>query len=157
MAVTKRFDRELYEKSDKLAKDVVGKHLTNRGFDVRYEPVLGKVDIYAMHQSSGDKKYAEVEIKYSWKDTWNENWKDVRIPYRKKKLIDHYTEKDPYGQSCLEFYVLNHDATQAWVIPADTITKYADVVEVSNKYVRKGEQFYSIPVDKIYTIKFNGG
>jgi|TARA_Y100000004_G_scaffold51404_1_gene56860 hypothetical protein len=156
MAVTKRFDRELYDKADKLAKKVITKHLVETGYDVTEEPVRGKVDLVAMHQSTGDSKYVEVEMKYAWKDTWNETWKDVRIPYRKKKLIDKYTDKDDYGRSCLDFYVLNYDATKAWVISADIIEKYGSVVEVSNKYVRKGEQFYSIPVDKIYTINLSG-
>ena len=40
-----------------------------------------------------------------------------------------------------------------WIIPDYTIKEKGSVVEVPNRYVREGEQFYSIPVESIKKVK----
>jgi hypothetical protein len=79
-----------------------------------------------------------VEIKFSWKGDWPVDWEEIRIPYRKKKLLDN---------SNLTFYILRADCKQAWEIPATILSTLATVKEVSNRYVRKGEKFFHIPVE----------
>ena len=92
----------------------------------------------------------EVEIKYSWKGEWPPSWEDVRIPHRKKRLIDKK------GEENITFCVLNSMCNQAWEIPGAVVAG-AEVVEVSNKFVPKGELFYSIFVSQAKKIFLTGG
>jgi len=89
-------------------------------------------------EKDGEIHNAEVEIKFSWKYDWPRDWLEIRIPYRKKKLL---------GNSNLTFYVLRADCKQVWKIPATTLSTLATVKEVSNRYVPKGEEFFHIPVE----------
>ena len=34
--------------------------------------------------------YSEVEMKNQWTGDWNPKWKEIRIPYRKYRLINKY-------------------------------------------------------------------
>ena len=88
---------------------------------------------------------AETEIKYAWEGEWPTHWIDVRIPYRKQKLLDRIDKN-------LTFYVLRSDLKETWVIPDFTIKKYAVIKEMPNRYVPKGEKFFFIPADKIHKV-----
>ena len=87
------------------------------------------------------KYFFEVEIKYSWKGEWPEDWEEIRIPYRKHKLIDRWVNQFIYDD--LTFVIFRNDCKQAWFIPGDVVSK-GKVKEVSNRNVSKGEKFYHI-------------
>ena len=69
----------------------------------------------------------------------------VRIPYRKKKLLNQK------GEDNITFYVLNNQCNEVWEIRGATLSS-SDVVEVSNKFVKEGELFFSVPVLKVKKI-----
>ena len=141
---TKRFNRELYNRTDGLAKDAIQKYLTKNKHIILTVQEKYSCDIESLSED-GTLCFSEVEIKFSWAEEWPKTWEDVRIPYRKQKLLDKI-EKD------LTFYVLRADCEEAWVIPDTVMKEHATVVEVPNRYVPKGEKFFSIPVSNIQKI-----
>ena len=96
-----------------------------------------------------DAQLYEVEIKYAWKDEWPETWDELRIPHRKKRLLDKW--KEDYRHCLLTFIVFNHDCSKAWHIDGDTVLE-SEVKEASNRYVKKGELFFHIPIKQAYQV-----
>ena len=141
---TKKFNKQLYNKSDKTSKDAIVSYLKKKKHSITNVVEKFSCDIESISED-GTVCFSETEIKYSWKGEWPSSWKDVRIPYRKQKLLDKI-EKN------LTFYVLRDDCKEAWVISDIALEKYATVIEVPNRYVPDGEKFFSVPVDKIYKI-----
>ena len=141
---TKRFNRELYNRTDGLAKDAIQKYLTKNKHIILTVQEKYSCDIESL-SADGTLCFSEAEIKFSWAEEWPKTWEDVRIPYRKQKLLDKI-EKD------LTFYVLRADCKEAWVIPDTVMKEHATVVEVPNRYVPTGEKFFSIPVSNIQKI-----
>lgn len=134
--VSKRFDRALYTLADTKAKDIIGSWLIAQGHKITSTQEKYKCDIIT--EKDGVTHNSEVEIKFSWKEDWPKSWAEIRIPYRKKKLLNNIN---------LTFYVLRADCKQAWQIPATILSTIATVKEASNRYVRKGEEFFHIPVE----------
>ena len=132
----KKFNQGLYNKADRKAKGIIRAYLESKGHSL-----LDDREIYSCDIEGRDGQGWEVEIKYSWKKEWPPFWRDVRIPYRKKKLLEDT------GEDNITFFILNNTCKEAWKIPGQVVSK-AEVVEVSNKFVPKGELFYSIPIVK---------
>ena len=131
----KAFDRSLYNKADTRGKDVISSWLTEHGHSITNTKENYSCDIVT--EKNGVTHNTEVEIKFSWKGEWPNAWDEIRIPYRKENLL---------SKDNLTFYVLRSDCKQAWAISADTIKNVATVKEASNRYIRKGEKFFHIPV-----------
>ncbi len=84
--------------------------------------------------------YIEAEIKLVWKaDSDMFPWETIQIPERKGKFMRM--------RKALEFWVFRQDLQRCIVIPGK-VAKASPQVEVSNKYVSKGEMFYQVPVVK---------
>jgi hypothetical protein len=147
---TKRpFDRALYNASDQPARNVIVSYLTNNGHKILDTKEDYNVDIKSI---KGDNKYfSEVEIKWGWKGDWNPSWTEIRIPYRKQRLIDK-KEKADESNSFLNFYVIRSDLEYAWRIK-DTLMIESEVREASGRYITKGEQFFHIPYEKAELIQ----
>ena len=142
--VRKPFSKALYDKADGKAKEIVRTYLQKQGHILKEDVEEYYCDI------EGEKGHGwEVEIKYSWKGEWPSSWMDVRIPHRKKRLIDKK------GKENITFYVLNSRCDQAWEIRGDVVYE-AYVTEVSNRFVPKGELFYSIFVSQAKRILLTG-
>ena len=141
---TKRFNRELYNRTDGLAKEAIQKYLKKNNHEIITTKENYSCDIESLSED-GTLCFSEAEIKFSWAEEWPKTWEDVRIPYRKQKLLDKI-EKD------LTFYVLRADCKEAWAIPDTVMKEHATVVEVPNRYVPKGEKFFSIPINHIHII-----
>jgi hypothetical protein len=150
MKMKKSFDRDLYERADTQAK----KHMigwlehsqprcTVNSEETTYFDLTVKTD------DLGDPQFYEVEIKYAWKEEWPENWTELRIPFRKKRLLDRWKER--YSDCLLTFVVFNHDCSRAWHVDGNTVLD-SEVKEASNKHIRKGELFFHIPVDQAYQV-----
>ena len=135
MTKYKPFDRNLYALADEKGKGVVSYLLEKEGHSITSTKENYKCDIIT--EKDGTVYNSEVEIKFSWKEIWPDSWEEIRIPYRKKKLLD---------KENLTFYVLRADCKQAWKIDADVLRNKATVKEASNRYVRSGEKFFHIPV-----------
>ncbi len=131
----KAFDRSLYIKADTKGKDVISNLLIKKGHTLTNIKETYSCDIVT--EKNGVTHNSEVEIKFSWKEEWPLSWEEIRIPYRKHKLL---------GKPNLTFYVLRSDCKQAWEIDADILANVATIKEVPNRYIRKGEKFFHVPV-----------
>ena len=143
--LTKPFDRKLYDQTDDKAKRKIIKYLHSKNHIIHTYKEDYKCDVKSI-SGRGIVTFSEVEIKLSWEGEWPTSWRDVRIPYRKKKLLDEI-------ESDLTFYIFRKDCKEMWIIPDYIIKEKGSVVEVPNRYVREGEQFYSIPVESIKKVK----
>ena len=111
-------------------------------------------DIAVKSDDGGKPFFYEVEVKYGWKAEWPDDWKELRIPHRKQRLIDKWQKE--YSDSLLTFVVFNNDCTKAWHVDGNVVAD-SEVKEVSNRYVRKGEMFFHIPVDQAYVVDMTNG
>ena len=111
-------------------------------------------DIAVKSDDGGKPFFYEVEVKYGWKEEWPDDWKELRIPHRKQRLIDKW--KKEYPESLLTFVVFNNDCTKAWHVDGNVVAD-SEVKEASNRYVRKGEMFFHIPVDQAYVVDMTNG
>ena len=138
----KAFDRNLYIKADSRGKDVISSWLTKQGHSITNTKETYSCDIVT--EKNGITHNTEVEIKFSWKGDWPDSWDEIRIPFRKNRLL---------SKDNLTFYVLRSDCKQAWAISADTLKNIATVKEASNRYIRKGEKFFHVPVQHAELLK----
>ena len=90
-----------------------------------------------------------MEIKYGWKGDWNPSWKEIRIPYRKHKLINKVADADGF----FNFYILRSDRKAAWRIK-DNVVAESEVKEAKGRHILKGEHFFHIPYEKAELIEF---
>lgn len=146
----KRFDRELFEKFDKLARDAGKRYWKAKGYHVvdntdRYGPDLIVTPVGGDEYSNGD-FYCEVEIKRPWKGK-DFQYPQIQIPGRKAKFLN----KDKYNLPIC-FLVLNSDQTYGYLIEGETLAS-TPLVEVPNKYVWKGEKFFRIPAETIEPVE----
>ena len=149
MNTTKRFDKNLYDQADSTAKGAMIKWLHLNGYiniddkeTMSFDLVCNKMD-HDVSYIKPKEYFYEVEIKYSWKGEWPEGWKEIRIPFRKQKLIDRW-QKD-FPDEKLTFVIFRNDCQQAWHISGKTVSE-SEVKEVSNRNVSKGEKFFHINV-----------
>ena len=162
MNTTKQFELDLYNQADSLAKKEIIKWLEKNNFININDKETMSFDIVCNKNKPEDgdddaefwqedlKYFYEVEIKYSWKGEWPETWDEIRIPYRKSKLIDRWTNEFIYDN--LIFVVFRNDCKQAWHIPGEVVAN-SDVREVSNRKVKEGEKFYHIKTKDAKLVK----
>lgn len=133
--IRKRFNRELHEQNDKLAKEVVLKYL---GSGWEENPNTRGVDLV----NNFTKQVAECEIKRVWRGS-EFPYGDIQIPERKGK----------YRNLNIQFFVLNNEATHAINFLGNSLLE-SRLVEVPNKFVYKGEYFYKVPIEECWLIEF---
>ena len=101
----------------------------------------GKIAITS--EKNGCLYYSEVEMKNQWTGDWNPSWTDIRIPYRKHKLINKYTQVQGDKTFC-NFYIIRRDCQKAWRIKDYQLTKEcAKEIWLSN--AGRYEHFFHIP------------
>ena len=136
--IKRPFSKKLYETYDNAAKKELVKFLSNNGHTILSDKEDYNADVVS--EKDGYTYFNEAEVKVSWKEDWPSNWADIRIPERKKRLLDMYE-----GQNgVLNFYVFKQDLSQAWRIK-DTCLTEESLAEARGKYIRKGEKFFHIP------------
>lgn len=135
----KRFDRELYNQVDALAKEKAMSLLDKTTYNVIENPKKTQVDLQVFDQAAGHLFNIECEVKLLWKTT-DFPYESVQIPKRKEKyaILDKPTL----------FVMFNADQSAYLVIKSTDLVK-SPCVEVPNKYVYKGEYFYQVPLDKV--------
>ena len=151
MMETKRFDRKLYNKADPLSNGVMVKWLDKNGYEEIDPKETYGVDITC---KKGDTPaFFETEIKYSWVkgQDWPNHWDEIRIPYRKHKIIDKWVQSG--GEGTLTFVVFRPDCKQAWFIDGQVV-RDAKVASINNKYM-SNEKFYHIDVNDANLININ--
>ena len=151
----KPFDKDLYDKADSTAK----KHMINwleftqPACTVNSEETT-YFDLTVKTDDGGNPQFYEVEIKYAWKGEWPESWLELRIPHRKKRLLEKW--KKDHKNSLLTFIVFNHNCSKAWHVDGNTVL-VSEVKEAPNKNIRKGELFFHIPVEQAYQVDMSYG
>ena len=150
MTVKKKFDKALYDVADKKAKEVMIKWLekNTNSTDINMKEDT-YFDITCSISPDLPRQFYEVEIKYSWKGDWPRSWKDIRIPYRKKRLLDKW-KKDNYND-LLTFVIFRDDCKQAWFFDGDAVLN-SEVKEVSNRNIQKGEMFFHLQTKDGYIV-----
>lgn len=143
MAVRKRFDRDLYEKYDTLAKEAVEKLIDKRKFRVEENPKKRGVDLQVYRRKDDELLFnIETEVKRVWK-TKDFKYDSVQFPERKAKFC--VLEKPTV------FIMFNEDQSSYLAVRDKDLLK-SPCVEVPNRYCYKGEYFYQVPLKKV---KFN--
>ena len=149
----RKFDRQSYMANDERAKKAIVSYLV----DNRFTDIEAKEDYYFDVSARKDKDYFfEVEVKNQWGSSWNPSWKEVRIPERKRRLIDKKNKE--YPAQDLYFVVFNTDCTQAWFIKDDTVNEaYVGTIQNSTRVGEPHlkEPFFHIPTDKAKLIKIS--
>jgi hypothetical protein len=145
-AVRKQFNRALYEAYDSPARDKLVAYLEAKGHTIVSNEENYNVDVVS--QKDSYTYFNEAEVKTAWKADWPTDWKEIRIPERKQRLLDKH--KDVNG--VLNFYVLSQDMSQAWRIK-DTLLTQDSLKEAKGRYIQKGEQFFHIPYTSAELIK----
>ena len=146
------FQKDVYDEVDTPSKQALIKVLLAEGHEI----VSSKEDYYAdvVSQKGGVTYYHEAERKAQWGQDylknknydvlpdsgWPPSWEEVRIPGRKKRLINKY--KDQIEN--LFFYVFNFEYDKAWKIKATQMTDDVNHRPDSAR-VHKSETFYHIP------------
>lgn len=138
----KPFDKDLYAENDSLARAAGKRYWQSQGYMVednsdRYGPDL----IVTTHEE--EKFYGEVEIKKVWSGK-DFAYDTLQIPARKKKFL-------LLERPCM-FIVFNNEQTHGFLCTHSELAA-SPVVEVSNKYVRAGELFYQVPINKLILIE----
>jgi hypothetical protein len=147
-AVNIPFSRQRYDAADTPAKDKIISYLKANGHTILDATEDFSVDIKS--QKEDNTYFSEVEIKYAWRGDWNPRWEEIRIPYRKHKLINrvHSLENKPF----FNFYILRKDLQYAWRIK-DFVVEESEVKEAKGRNILKGEHFFHIPVNKAELVK----
>ena len=143
--VRKAFSRGLYEAYDAPARDALVSYLEGKGHTIVSNEENYNVDVVS--QKNGITYFNEAEVKTAWKGDWNTNWKEIRLPERKKRLIKMYEE-----QGVLNFYIFRPDFKQAWRIK-DTLLTEEGLKEAHGRYIAKGEKFFHIPFIEAELVK----
>lgn len=134
MGVRKKFDKDLYDIYDSVAKEAARDALQKKGYTV-----CDNIDKYAQDlvaEKDGKMFLVETEVKNVWKGP-EFPYDTVQLPERKKKFFKERTL----------FFIWNAELTHAIVFWSDDV-KDLEPVEVPNKYRYKGEYFFQIPVGK---------
>ena len=142
----RKFDRQSYIANDERAKKAIVSYLVAN----KFTDIEAKEDYFFDVSAKKDKNYFfEVEVKNQWGFSWNPSWKEVRIPERKRRLIDKKNKE--YPDHDLYFVVFNTDCSQAWFIKDDTVSS-STVGTIQNSR-RVGEPhlrepFFHIPTEQ---------
>ena len=136
--VRKKFNRALYEAYDTPARDALVGYLETKGHIIVNNEENFNVDVVS--QKGGYTYFNEVEVKTAWKGDWPTDWAEIRIPERKKRLVEMYKEKN----GVLNFYIFRNDLKQVFRIKDTSLTEDR-LKEAKGRYIRAGEKFFHIP------------
>ena len=137
--VRKQFSKALYEAYDGPARTALVLFLESKGHTIVNNEENFSVDVVS--QKDGHTYFNEAEVKTGWKSDWPVDWKEIRIPERKQRLLDKQVE------GFLNFYVFRSDLRQAWRIK-DTLLTQDSLREAKGRYIKKGELFFHVPFTK---------
>lgn len=138
--VRKRFDKDLHAQYDKLGRDVV-KGFVNKNWEMEAEDNPNPYGIDLLLYKDGVLcGLAEVEVRPAWK-TIEFPYEDLNVPQRKRKLLENT------GQPTF-FFSVNKDGTALFHCDAESVLQ-SELKESHNKYVRAGEYFFKVPLDKL--------
>jgi hypothetical protein len=129
----------LYEAYDAPARAALVLYLEGKGHTIVNNEENYSVDVVSQYK--GHTYFNEAEVKTGWKSDWPTDWKEIRIPERKQRLLDKGVD------GFLNFYVFRADYRQVWRIK-DSLLTQESLGEAKGRYIRKGELFFHIPYTK---------
>ena len=152
----RRFNQLSYTANDGRAKAVLKKYLISRHHKITDDKENFSWDLSTVAES-GCASFWEVEVKNQWGKVWNDNWKEVRIPQRKQRLINKFyreinNAKELVRPSQLTFVVLNRHLDQGWFISHDILEKSPVQTIQNSRHVdapHLKEPFFHVDVNKI--------
>ena len=130
----KKFDKELYKKYDESGKDQTKNFLRSKGWEVKDHPNKYAQDLVAT--KDGKEFLVECEVKLVWNKP-KFPFDTIQLPARKEKFFKNRTA----------FFIWNKALDDAIYFWSDHV-KDIKPVEVKNKFVKSGEKFFQIPLDK---------
>ena len=139
--VRKFFDRELYDKYDRLAKDratELVKELTGYKFVLQENEKKRGVDLL-VYQGEKHVFNIETEVKAVWKEEVFP-YDSVNFPERKSKFAE--LDKPTL------FLMFNKDLKNYLLVNNTDLLKSPKEM-VRNRYVPYGEYFFQVPLDKV--------
>jgi hypothetical protein len=142
----KPFSKALYKAYDEPARNALVEYLEAKGHTIVSNEENYNVDVVS--QKNGLTYFNEVEVKTAWVGDWNTNWKEIRLPERKQRLLDKHKSSD----GVLNFYIFRPDFKQAWRIK-DTLLTQDSLKEAVGRYIQKGERFFHIPYTSAELVK----
>ena len=150
LGVTKAFDQSAYDRADTKAKKAMIGWLKERDHCRIKSDETYSFDIISEVDEGLPRHLYEVEMKSQWwGGEWPPSWKEIRIPYRKSRLINRWKSECP--DDLLTFVVFRGDCLKAWFIDGDTVMD-SEVREVSNRRIKNGEKFFHINVGDAYEV-----
>lgn len=141
--ITKKFDRELFDKNDEFGRNVIKNHF--KAFQVKDNPDVYGPDLMC-YRDGLFRGYIEVEVRHNWL-TGDFPYDTLNIPYRKEKFFI----ADPRTV----YAAIRFDGKALYMVQAHHIL-LAPVVENPNKYVTRDEYFYKVPIDVCILIEIGG-
>ena len=136
--IKRPFNKALYDAYDKPARNTLASYLESNGHTIVSNEEDYNVDLVT--QKEGLTYFNEVEVKTSWKGDWPTHWSEIRVPERKKRLL----EKHKGVEGVLNFYVFSFDMSKVWRIK-DTLLTTDSLKEAHGRYIKPGEKFFHIP------------
>ena len=140
-SVRKRFDKDLYDDNDTSAKEKAIAYFKRIGMKAEHNS-----DRYGIDLIVDNKFYCEVEVKHNWK-TSRFPFNDLQLSERKRKFAVLDNDDMP-----VVMMVMNSLQTDALVVKGRDVID-SPSVEVSNKYIKSGEYFFKIPINKTVKVK----
>jgi hypothetical protein len=132
------FNKSWYDQFDNVAKKTLAKYLLGKGHEVNNVKEDYNVDVVSTKEDYT--YFNEAEVKRAWKGDWPTDWAEIRIPERKKRLVEMYKEKN----GVLNFYVFRNDLKQVFRIKDTSLTEDR-LKEAKGRYIRAGEKFFHVP------------
>lgn len=137
----KPFSPSLFQENDTPARAAGKRYWRSLGYHVEDNPDRYGPDLLV--DTGTLKFYSEVEIKRVWSGK-EFKYDTLQIPERKRKFIG-------LEMPCA-FIVFNNEQTHGYLC-TDSQLAVSPVVEVSNKYMRSGENFFKLPVNTLTLIE----
>jgi len=137
-----KFDQARYDKFDGKAKNALVSYLEQEGHTIKRVKEDYLADVVST--KDGGTFYSEAEIKTAWKESWPEDWKELRIPGRKARLLQKH--------ATITFFVFRSDLKECWVVRGKQLT-LESLKEAYGPKISKGEMFFHIPVKEAKLIR----
>lgn len=138
----KPFEYSRYQKYDAPAKELLVSLLKRHGHTILDTKEDYSADVVS--SKNGKVFYSEAEIKKPWTGVWPSNWSEIRIPERKKKLIQKH--------GTVWFYLFSGDFKRCWRICSDSLNNRM-LRQAAGRNIYDGEEFYHIPFQQALLVE----
>ena len=130
----KPFEQHLYDKYDNPAKKALISLLERTGHNIKRVSENFYADVVT--EKDGKTVYSEAEVKTAWREDWPETWQHIRVPERKKRLLQKYNYN-------VNVYVFSNDLSKCWLIKGSQLTD--DTIRpATGRNIREGELFFHV-------------